>query len=71
VETKIPKEMEERFDLIDKRFDEVIERMDRIEKQQVEINRAKRWIWFAIIILLIPIVIGILNSTSVPVPPSH
>ncbi|MDN4593701.1 hypothetical protein [Polycladomyces subterraneus] len=63
--------MEERFDQIDKRFDKVIERLNRIEKQRVEIKRVKRWIWIAIIIFLIPIVFGILNSIFVPVSPSH
>ncbi|MGA9173927.1 MAG: hypothetical protein WBZ33_08145 [Thermoactinomyces sp.] len=58
--------MEERFDQIDKRFDEIIEQLDRIKKKQVEINKVKRWVWIVIIIFLIPIVIGILNSISGP-----
>jgi hypothetical protein len=63
--------MEERFNQIGERFDVVIERLNRIEKQRVEIKRVKRWIWIAIIIFLIPIVIGILNWISVPVSPPH
>jgi uncharacterized Rmd1/YagE family protein len=58
--------MEERFDQIDERLNEIIEQLDLIKKKQMEINKVKRWVWIAIIIFLIPIVIGILNSISGP-----
>lgn len=48
----------ERQKEINEQLSKMEERLDKIEKQRV---RIERWIWIAIIILLLPIIIGIFN----------